>query len=80
MLIHIIKIKYVNHALFILNLIYLIISNYVLLSKRGDTIMKSMKNKLLIALLIVLSVAVYVSVNDDSKEAYRSNSGLTVKI
>ena len=39
-----------------------------------------MKNKLLIALLILLSVAVYISVNDDSKEAYRSNSGLTVKI
>jgi len=39
-----------------------------------------MKQKLLIALLIVLSVAVYVSVNDGSKEAYRSNSGLTVKI
>jgi len=39
-----------------------------------------MKNKLLIALLILLLVAVYVNVNDDSKEAYRSNSGLTVKI
>jgi len=39
-----------------------------------------MKNKLLIIALIVLSVAMYVSVNDDSKEAYRSNSGLTVKI
>jgi len=42
--------------------------------------MKNMKRKLLIALLIVLSVVVYVSVNDDSKEAYRSNTGLTVKI
>jgi len=42
--------------------------------------MKNMKMKILIISLIVLSVAVYVSVNDDSKEAYRSNSGLTVKI
>jgi len=42
--------------------------------------MKNMKRKLLIALLIVLSVAMYVSVNDDGKEAYRSNTGLTVKI
>ena len=42
--------------------------------------MKNMKEKLLIAFLIVLSVAVYVSVNDGSKEAYRPNSGLTVKI
>jgi len=40
-----------------------------------------MKKKLLIAILILLSVSVYVSVNDDDgKEAYRSNSGLTVKI
>jgi len=39
-----------------------------------------MKNKLFIALLIILSIAMYVSVNDDGKEAYRSNSGLTVKI
>jgi len=42
--------------------------------------MKNMKEKLLIALLIILSVAMYVSVNDDSKEAYRSNTGFTVKI
>jgi len=39
-----------------------------------------MRNKLIIVLLIVLSVVVYVSVNDDSKKAYRSNTGLTVKI
>jgi len=39
-----------------------------------------MKRKLFIALLIILSIAMYVSVNDDGKEAYRSNSGLTVKI
>jgi len=39
-----------------------------------------MKNKLIIIALILLSVAVYVSVNDDSKEAYRPNSGFTVKI
>jgi len=39
-----------------------------------------MRIKLVIIALIVLSVAMYVSVNDDGKEAYRSNSGLTVKI
>jgi len=42
--------------------------------------MKNMKEKLFIALLILLFVAMYVSVKDDGKEAYRSNSGLTVKI
>jgi len=42
--------------------------------------MKNIKEKLFIALLIILSIAMYVSVNDDGKEAYRSNSGLTVKI
>jgi len=42
--------------------------------------MKNMKIKFIIIALIVLSVAVYVSVNDGSKEAYRPNSGLTVKI
>jgi len=39
-----------------------------------------MRTKLIIIALIVLSVVVYISVNDDGKEAYRSNSGLTVKI
>jgi len=39
-----------------------------------------LKNKLIIIALILLSVAVYVGVNDDNKEAYRSNSGFTVKI
>jgi len=42
--------------------------------------MKNMKEKLFIALLILLFVAMYVSVNDSSKDAYRSNTGLTVKI
>jgi len=42
--------------------------------------MRNIKMKLIIAILIVLSVAVYVSVNDDGKEGYRSNMGLTVKI
>ena len=42
--------------------------------ERGDIIMR---NKLIILVLIVLYV---VSVKDDSKEAYRSTSGLTVKI
>jgi len=42
--------------------------------------MKNIKEKFFIVLLIVLSVAMYVSINDDGKEAYRSNSGLTVKI
>jgi len=42
--------------------------------------MKNMKIRVIIIVLILLSVVVYVSVNDDSKEAYRSNSGLTVKI
>jgi len=39
-----------------------------------------MRTKIIVAILIVLSVVVYVSVNDDGKEAYRSNSGLTVEI
>jgi len=39
-----------------------------------------MRTKIIVVLLIVLSVVVYISVNDGSKEAYRSNSGLTVKI
>ena len=39
-----------------------------------------MRNKLIIFVLIVLSVVVYVSVNDGSKEGYKSTSGLTVKI
>ena len=39
-----------------------------------------MRIKIVIVALIVLSVAMYVSVNDDGKEAYRSNTGLTVKI
>jgi len=39
-----------------------------------------MRIKIVIIALIVLSFVAYVSVNDDGKEAYRSNSGLTVKI
>jgi len=39
-----------------------------------------MRNKFIILVLIVLSVVVYVSVKDGSKDAYRSNTGLTVKI
>jgi len=39
-----------------------------------------MRIKIVVIALIVLSVVVYVSVKDDGKEAYRSNSGLTVKI
>jgi len=39
-----------------------------------------MRTKIIIAILILLSVVIYVSINDGSKEAYRSNSGLTVKI
>jgi len=39
-----------------------------------------MRTKLIIIALIVLSVVAYVNVNDGGKEAYRSNSGLTVKI
>jgi len=39
-----------------------------------------MRNKLIILVLIVLFVAVYVSVNDSSKEGYKATLGLTVKI
>jgi len=39
-----------------------------------------MRTKIIVAILVVLSVVAYISVNDDSKEAYKSNSGLTVKI
>ena len=39
-----------------------------------------MRIKLIIIALIVLSVVAYVSVKDGSKEAYKGNMGLTVKI
>jgi len=39
-----------------------------------------MQKKIIIIALIVLSVVAYVSINDDSKEAYKPNSGLMMKI
>jgi len=39
-----------------------------------------MRTKLIIIALIVLSVVMYVSVKDVDTNAYRSNTGLTVKI
>ncbi|HBY20068.1 MAG TPA: hypothetical protein DEG71_03510 [Clostridiales bacterium] len=49
---------------------------HIYYDERCDIIMRI---KLIIIALIVLSV-VMVRVKDDGKEAYRSNSGLTVKI
>jgi len=39
-----------------------------------------MKNKIIIAVLIVCSVVAYVSISGGNKEAYKSNQSLTVKI
>jgi len=39
-----------------------------------------MRNKIIIAVLIVLSVIVHVSINGCSKDAYKANSGLTMRI
>jgi len=39
-----------------------------------------MQKKIIIAVLIVLSVVAYVGVSGGSKEAYKGNVGLTVKI
>jgi len=40
----------------------------------------TMQKKIIIVALIVLSVVAYVGIGGGNKEAYKSNSGLTVKI
>jgi len=39
-----------------------------------------MQKKIIIAVLIVLSVVAYVCISGGSKDAYKANSGLTMKI
>jgi len=40
----------------------------------------TMKNKIIIVVLIVLSVVAYVSIDGGSKEAYKTNQSLMMKI